>query len=123
MNREIKFRALKDDMSNCSWVYGCLLYINEIPRIQVENTDVIYSTCLKGTEGQFTGFKDKNGKGNDTYEGDIIGRQGCFHEVIVWHKNGFYTYSINNPERLYPLYMDEYDEIIGNIHENSELLK
>ena len=26
MKREIKFRALKDDMSNCNWIYGQLVY-------------------------------------------------------------------------------------------------
>lgn len=68
MNREIKFRAMYDHMGG-GWKYGMLIYEGEVPRIQVDGT-MTFATCLKGTEGQYTGLKDKSGK--EIYEGDVV---------------------------------------------------
>lgn len=73
MSREIRFRALRDDMAT-GWVYGSLCYdAFGNPRIQ-EKHGGLFVTCLKGTEGQYTGITDKNGievfDGSVTYEGE-----------------------------------------------------
>ena len=77
---------------------------------------------------QFTGLKDKNGK--ECYEGDII-RYKYYNlgEILtgiakVEWDNGAYFLTEINIKRNYPMYLADLSfEIIGNIHQNPELLK
>jgi uncharacterized phage protein (TIGR01671 family) len=134
-NREIKFRALKEDMSNCNFVYGQLVYdaigTPRITEVDRSGEGLTFHSCIKRTEGQFTGMFDKNN--NLIYEGDILRRineydDGCGYDVhlgvVTWDDCHYYSRSIKNelsrslgnkPETC------TY-EIIGNIHENPELL-
>lgn len=69
---------------------------------------------------QCTGAKDKNG--NLVYEGDFIKTPNGSIGYIVWSQQdlGFYTKDLTPKEK--EVYLIEC-EIIGNIHENPELLE
>lgn len=143
MNREIKFRALKDDMSDCRFVYGHLIYRVDLisgelyPRIH-ERIGYPHSVgCIKGTEGQFTGLYDQNGK--EIYEGDILNIGATDLGFIHDYQDNPAKYEVKFAECDYILYriglqliwgrlsrLSELNwqcEVIGNIHENPELLK
>jgi hypothetical protein len=120
MNREIKFKA---KALSGEWVIGNFIHSkrfegcsNEFRIHELETGmehDIIFDTLC-----QFTGIKDKGGKGVDVFEGDKIGRTSFWDKEIIWDKCGFYTISVNNPERKFPLtYLDEFDVVIGNIHD------
>ena len=118
--REIKFRAFQDNemkYQEVCGVYGTKTFLNKL-----------YEDC---NLMQYTGLKDKNGK--EIYEGDIIKNIKYGGVAIIrWGlKNETYcgwTVEWINPRNdqiKYDLmyYKDlENCEIIGNIHENKDLL-
>lgn len=132
--REILFRGKLID--NEEWVYGsfCMdaleqfnglcgvdgfirLYDNKKGKIQS------YEVCRE-TVGQYTGLTDKNGK--KIFEGDIV--TGWFnHEKII----GYIFYGVEasffvQRDGLYGVFLNnasDWLKVIGNIHDNPELLK
>lgn len=139
MSRRIKFRALKDDVSNCEMVYGNLIYgVDEItkekvPKIQHGN-EINFHTSLKGTEGQFTGVLDKNG--TEIYEGDIVewkqASKGILPPIqetyvclIEWNSavKRWKCRLLNKPDHCGFTFSTGHIQVIGNIHQNPELLK
>lgn len=132
--RTIKFRGKKKYSEE--WVYGyCYrkktptLFSNEVFRYYYIIDEIGSETCIdENTLGQFTGFYDKNG--NEIYEGDILKPLNEHFTYVVKFGNGcFYIEYIlgkwNTLERGIEVYknFDRDIEIIGNIHENPELLE
>lgn len=124
--REIKFRGMG---VNGEWHYGYLSVVTD-KRVGVPLGSYISNKAgspfayqvRPETVGQFTGLYDKNGK--EIYEGDVVrltwrdnstdvGRIGYYENAFVWGSPSW---------RIYRL--DQYElEVIGNIHENRELLE
>lgn len=142
MERQIKFRGKRAD--NGEWVYGdllrvcggCIIYFGsktetqtpDIPNsspVAVELFNDEIAVGIPDTVGQFSGLTDCNGK--EIYEGDILkldfDTRICI-EVVEYREGRFVSV---DPQRTYKaddLYLWlKYATVIGNIHDNPELLK
>jgi len=118
--REIKFRGRNAELPAC-WIYGYFVAVNGM--CYIHNKEGIWK-IRAGTEGQYIGLKDKNGK--DIFENDIVAynyqdKRDIY--TIIWDGVGFVC---EKPEPHYN-FLDaciwDKVEVIGNIHENPELLK
>ena len=130
--REIIFRG-KDRMSG-EWVYGDLyqerhsdgtIKTTIVQPLSVYNVD-------PDTVGQYTGLTDKNG--NKIFEGDIIKVVSLHYETlgkkingeIVYDRGCFWVERIDArglKQSLSAAELENNIEVIGNIHDNSELIK
>lgn len=129
--REIKFRG--KNKSN-SWIYGSLIiddiknefYISHSlelfseEKTKTKKTCQIFEEVLKETVGQFTGLTDTNEK--EIYEGDIMSLCKSTYPCKVYYDGKSFVWMQKGRRREIDLSCEKM-AIIGNIHDNPELLK
>ena len=134
-----KVKNFAGDPMPSNWVYGGVCcgegafsiiyaYMDEEKEIPIEK-HVVYTDTI----GQYTGLTDKNGK--KIFEGDIV--EGHCHSqwshrlqrcVVVYDRDGFESrHYVKQGEVMrhysYKVLFSRDVEVIGNIHDNPELLK
>jgi uncharacterized phage protein (TIGR01671 family) len=145
--REILFRGKRVD--NGEWVEGYFcgkvnktFFAPAEDSTQIIDTDLYWHEVIPETIGQYTGLTDKNGR--KLFEQDIVKNDWCFacgYSVIKFGQYkpldmtndyqqghlGFYLEHIHEADkrsvRKDILYFANNCEVIGNIHDNPELLK
>lgn len=139
MKREIKFRGKR--YGDGAWVYGSLYQgIKEGEKYSIILTDSGYhlappddrnlaiafeenevNVVIPDTVGQFTGLHDKYGA--EIYEGHIVRFDNHLQGVsIVLYDSGQYTVESKNYSTALTYRIAIHAVIIGNIHDNPELL-
>ncbi|HEG0493310.1 TPA: hypothetical protein SB542_000935 [Campylobacter jejuni] len=110
------------------WNTACKKYIDDVGLISNIMCDLIHSATdiIEDFEIElWTGYLDKNGK--KIYEGDILENKMTMEDLpykVVFKWGAFYLVEIDgNDEDLMSEFLFMELEVIGNIHENAELLK
>ena len=141
MEREILFRAkainrdaesFRTNYKNGDWVYGLVtrLYDERFENLPAEMTNTSGVSCIEvdyKTVGQYTGLIDRNGV--KIFEGDIVKVKtisGSFiNYVITWFNSDlcWVMQSLKDTSVIFRLQSCWKFEVVGNIHDNPEMLK
>ena len=127
--REILFRGKRKD--NGEWVEGSLLkvtingktaYLIFGDNFSFDGNDVkalSHALVDPDTVGQYTGMTDKNGK--RMFEGDIVVDEDTGNiRTVEYRRNRFVFVSLLR--HFFDVIYEEDWEVIGNIHDNPELI-
>lgn len=119
--REIIFRG-KTEAGN--WVEGTGIAIGE-QGVRIHYSDHVNVLVIPETVGQYTGFVDKNGK--KIFEGDIVSiyNSKAFLFAVEWNNQYVLKCTSNgvSDNILNVIESPEDVEVVGNIYDNSELIK
>lgn len=133
MEREILFRGKRKD--NGEWICGDLLqdvesglcaivsYVNLGGNIHDLSESCIFAV-IPETVGQYTGQPDKNDV--KIFEGDIVTGYFNYKKIIGYIFYGGNAHFFIQRDGILGIGLDNADcwlEVIGNIHDNPELLK
>jgi len=125
--REIKFRGYGKDKKQ--WIYGSLLDEKSVGIVAIQDDDCHVWEVDPESVGQFTGLLDSNGK--EIYEGDILRFAPPWRweederrvGVVVYKCYGFRIEYSDTSEAVFNLAANKAPyTVIGNIHDNPELL-
>jgi len=118
--KELKFRAIILERN-------AIFYFTPKDLIQdkFSNREILWKWLEEGNQPDlFIGAKDKNGR--EIYEGDIVRYNDKLTGVVVWKYTGFVLELLNRKKSPILLWYDvdtkDNIEVIGNIHENPELI-
>lgn len=130
--REILFRGKRID--NGEWVEGDLdrALFADIDFIShfVKSDERVSYEVIPETVGQYTGLTDKNGK--KIFEGDIISERPPMNTIAYIgyvaydDEAALWRFMINNDTKFNGVLLGTYSRsytVIGNIHDNPEMLK
>lgn len=132
MEREILFRGKRVDNGECVYGHFCEFPCDDgkdIPSIlRIEDKEneriIMQHPIISETVGRFTGLTDRNGV--KIFDGDIVrSTETSVIGIVQWFSEHsafmIWCKSFNKIEFLYECaYVVE---VIGNIHDNSEMLK
>ncbi|MDM7493114.1 YopX family protein [Lentilactobacillus kefiri] len=143
MSREIKFRAW-DNETNKYFEPTYQSYMGRLEELTIALSGRLQKRTCRGVADestfhgryvveQFTGLKDKNGK--DIYEGDILAWHSNIYRKHDWVGLVLYRgagFAVQESDKSYssPEWLDcacrkdaNIIEVIGNVHDNPELLE
>lgn len=132
--KEILFRGKSKSINKGEWIYGSFVEDADLNACCIRDKSLVYELVDRETVGQYIGLKDKNG--NKIFEGDIVSYEDCpasdyYRETIIINRGviefldgAFYVTereTVDMDDLIYNGTMN--CEVIGNIHDNPELLE